>query len=113
MTPLSIATHNKLRSEFVEFLSQPPFKNKWVAESSVRSHFGDSIYPQLLPILDELVKEHRLTMQTVTGNNKGVTELSYYLFTKSIFCAEKSMSCEEQKEKGEEPKRQGEELGVD
>ena len=81
-TPLSVATHDKLRRDFVELISQPAFRNKWVAESTVRSHFGDDIFPRLSPITEELVQENRLMMEARPNNNKGELVLLYFFITK-------------------------------
>ena len=59
----SSSSSSSLQDEFVQLLSQPQFRGgKGIANMSLKAHFGDEQYPKLVPIINELMKQSRLTM---------------------------------------------------
>ena len=57
------SSSSSLQDEFVQLLSQPQFRGgKGIANMSLKAHFGDEQYPQLVPIINDLMKQSRLTM---------------------------------------------------
>mmetsp|Transcript_19352 Transcript_19352/g.31701 ORF Transcript_19352/g.31701 Transcript_19352/m.31701 type:complete len:327 (-) Transcript_19352:815-1795(-) len=58
-----------LRKEFLRLLSDPQYKGRGVANSALKSHFGDN-YTQLVPIINELTRASRLTMSKANGGNE-------------------------------------------
>lgn len=58
-----------LRKEFLQLLSAPQYKGRGVANSALKSHFGDN-YAHLVPIINELTRASRLTMSKANGENE-------------------------------------------
>ena len=58
----SAAKNNPLYDEFIQLLSDPRYKGKGIANSALKSHFGDDRYPRLVPVINELNRASRLTM---------------------------------------------------
>jgi DNA-directed RNA polymerase III subunit RPC6 len=55
-----------LRNEFLHLLSAPQYKGRGIANSALKSHFGDK-YTLLVPIINELTRASRLTMSKADG----------------------------------------------
>jgi len=58
-----------LRKEFLQLLSAPQHKGRGVANSALKSHFGEN-YAHLVPIINELTRASRLTMSKGSGENE-------------------------------------------
>ena len=58
-----------LRKEFLQLLSAPQHKGRGVANSALKSHFGDK-YALLVPIINELTRVSRLTMSKANGETE-------------------------------------------
>jgi hypothetical protein len=73
-------TNQQLNDEFIRLLSNPQHKNKGIANSSLKSHFG-SQYPDLVPIINELTRTSRLTMSKLTSSKTGESEVYFSLLS--------------------------------
>ncbi len=74
------ATNHQLNDEFIRLLSNPRHKNKGIANSALKAHFG-SQYPDLVPIINELTRTSRLTMSKLTSTKTGESEVYFSLLS--------------------------------
>src|SRR6056300_342960 len=74
-------SNNPLRNEFLQLLSAPQYKGRGVANSALKSHFGDTKYPQLVPIINELTRASRLNMSKGISTTTGESEVYFSLLS--------------------------------
>lgn len=77
---IATATNHQLNDEFIRLLSNPRHKNKGIANSALKAHFG-SQYPDLVPIINELTRTSRLTMSKLTSTKTGESEVYFSLLS--------------------------------
>jgi DNA-directed RNA polymerase III subunit RPC6 len=75
------SSNNPLRSEFLQLLSAPQYKGRGIANSALKSHFGDTKYPQLVPIINELTRASRLNMSKGISTTTGESEVYFSLLS--------------------------------
>jgi hypothetical protein len=76
----SSASPSPLYEEFIQLLSAPQYKGKGIANSSLKTHFGEEKYPSLVPIINELTRASRLTMSKGT-NYAGESEVYFSILS--------------------------------
>lgn len=77
----SEAKQNPLYYEFIKLLSAPQYKGKGIANSDLKSYFGDAKYPSLVPIINELTRASRLNMSKGTSKTTGESEVFFSLLS--------------------------------
>jgi len=76
----SESKNNPLYDDFINLLSAPQHKGKGIANSALKDHFGESKYPSLVPIINELTRASRLTMSKGISST-GEAEVYFSLLT--------------------------------
>ncbi|KAL9184701.1 hypothetical protein ACHAXT_012671 [Thalassiosira profunda] len=82
-TPASVTASikaNPLYEEFVQLLSLSQHKGRGISNATLKSHFGESKYPQLVPIINELTRASRLAMSKSALRN-GESEVYFSLLS--------------------------------
>lgn len=81
LSSTSSSKNSPIYNEFIQLLSAPQYKGKGIANSALKSHFGDDRYPRLVPVINELTRASRLTMSKGASETTGEQEVYFSLLS--------------------------------